>query len=115
MSKDVRKLKTYEDLYNLGWAAIGKLDDRANEEADVNKRRALRAKRSEIRKFMYELRRAQLVELTKPTKTKSAGNQLRDAVKKAKKEMRRLEDLSSALKAATDLLNMAQRLVKLTM
>lgn len=115
MSKDIRKLKTYEDLYNLGWAAIGKLDDRANEETDVTKRRALRAKRSEIRDFMYELRNAQLVELTTPTTAKPAGEQLRDAVKKAKREMRKLEDLATALKAATDLLNMAQRLVKLVL
>ena len=65
-------------------------------------------------KFLFRLRRAELVELATPTSVIPAGTQLKNAVKTAKKEMRKLEELATALKAATDLLNMATRLVKLT-
>ncbi|OAN74652.1 hypothetical protein A8B82_18015 [Sulfitobacter sp. EhC04] len=113
-SGDIRGMKTYQQLYDYGFAAVGKLDARASEETDVTKRKALRAKSSEIMDFLFRLRAAELVELSTPTSQISAGTQLRNAVETAKKEMRKLEKLATALKAASDLLKMATLLVKLT-
>jgi hypothetical protein len=115
MGKDVRRLKSYKRLYNIGFSASGKLNALAGEEPNKTKRDKLLDKASEINDYMFALRRAQLVELTTPGpgEAKGAGARLRDAIKVAEDDLDKLEKLASALKTASDLLSRAKKLFRL--
>jgi len=113
-SKDVRRLKDYKRLYNMGFSAAGKLYALANDSDDAAQRKALRAQAGEITDFMYRLRRAQLVELTAPQgQGPTPAQRLKKAVATAESRLDELENLATALKAASELFDMATRLFKL--
>ncbi len=112
---DIRRLKTFQTLFEFGHAARSKLLDRRDESDDAGERKKLADKAQEYSKFLTRIRRAQIVELTTPPEDggPSAVAQLNNAVAVARSRLEELEQLATALKAATELLAMAQRLVKI--
>lgn len=115
MASDIRRLKYYKRLYNIGFSASGKLNGLAFREPDKTKRDRLLRKAKDINDYMFELREAQLVELTTPGPgdPTGAGARLRAAVKVAEKDLDKLEKLATALKTASDLLDRAKKLFRI--
>lgn len=108
---EIRKLKDYIRLYNMGFAAIGKLQRLAKESPDLAQQKAARKKSDQILKFMNKLRAAQVVYLTSATDNETPAKRLKKAVKKAESRLKDLEDASKAIAAADKLLKLAKGLL----
>ncbi|CUH88419.1 hypothetical protein PH5382_02355 [Phaeobacter sp. CECT 5382] len=108
---EIRKLKDYIRLYNMGFAAIGKLQRLAKESPDLAQQKAARKKSDQILKYMNKLRDAQRVHLTSPTDSETPAKRLKKAVKKAETRLKDLEDASKAIAAADKLLKLAKALL----
>mmetsp|Transcript_5357 Transcript_5357/g.8445 ORF Transcript_5357/g.8445 Transcript_5357/m.8445 type:complete len:118 (+) Transcript_5357:612-965(+) len=115
MGKNVVEMETYRDLLIIGRAASAELEEQAENETDLDKKKELRRLAREIRRGMIKLRKAQYVELTtpQPGEATGAGDRLRAAVKAAKKDLRKLERAVDSLKIAAKWLDRVTKLLRI--
>ena len=112
MTKDARSYSRFEDVYNFGFAAVAKLDERRKEATDPDDIRDIAIKRKELMDLLNKVRRAELVELRRPGGADPVSV-LNSALKQARKELKGLEKLATALASVQRIIDLATRVVSI--
>lgn len=97
------------------WQLAADQEVEASKAGDEDLAKALGEKANELSKRYFEMRRANIVNLTSdaPNSGAAAHNRLRKIVSDAQSSLARLDKLASALKGASEILDIATRFLKL--